>query len=50
MLAEIALIAGGYFLGSVPHLSFLSRIRRIDLNGDYHQTLWNEGGKIVARI
>jgi len=44
----MAIIAGAYFLGSLPHLSFLARLRRVDLNGDYHQTLWNKGGKIIA--
>ena len=50
MLAEIVLIAGAYLLGSLPHLTLLARLRRVNLNGDFHQTLWNKGGKSVAVI
>jgi glycerol-3-phosphate acyltransferase PlsY len=50
MLAEIALIAGAYLLGSLPHLPLLARLRHVNLNGDFHQTLWNKGGKWLAII
>ncbi len=50
MLPETALITGAYLLGSLPHLSFLARLRRVDLNGDFHQTLWEKGGKTLAII
>jgi glycerol-3-phosphate acyltransferase PlsY len=50
MLADIALIAGAYLLGSLQHLSLLARLRRVELNGDFHQSLWREGGKWPAVI
>jgi glycerol-3-phosphate acyltransferase PlsY len=50
MLPGIALIAGGYLIGSLPHLILLARFRRVSLDGDYHQTLWNKGGKTLAVI
>jgi glycerol-3-phosphate acyltransferase PlsY len=50
MLPGIALIAGGYLIGSLPHLTLLARFRRVSLDGDYHQTLWNKGGKTLAII
>jgi glycerol-3-phosphate acyltransferase PlsY len=50
MLADIALILGAYILGSVPHLSLLARLRRIDLNGDFHESLWRRAGRIIGVI
>jgi glycerol-3-phosphate acyltransferase PlsY len=48
MFAGIAVIVGAYLFGSIPHLQLLARIRRIDLSGDFHQNLWNRGGKILG--
>jgi glycerol-3-phosphate acyltransferase PlsY len=45
MLTNILFILGSYLLGSVQHLSLLARLRRVSLDGDYHQTLWSKGGK-----
>ncbi len=50
MLADTALILGAYLLGSVPHLSLLARLRHVDLSGDFHQALWNKGGKSLGVI
>ena len=48
--ADIALIIGAYLLGSVPQLSLLARLRHVDLDGDFHQSLWYQGGRGVAII
>jgi glycerol-3-phosphate acyltransferase PlsY len=50
MAADIALIVGAYLLGSVPHLRLLARLRRVNLDGDFHQSLWNRGGRLIAVI
>ncbi len=48
MGADIALILGAYLLGSVPHLPLLARLRHVDLNGDFHQSLWYRGGRVTG--
>jgi len=48
--AYIALIIGSYLLGSTPHLSLLARLRHVDLNGDFHQSLWYRGGRVIAIV
>jgi glycerol-3-phosphate acyltransferase PlsY len=48
MAADIALIVGAYLLGSVPQLSLLARLRRVNLDGDFHQSLWDRGGQAIA--
>ena len=48
MTAQILLIIAAYLLGSVPHLRFLAKLRRIGLSGDFHQELWSRGGKIFG--
>jgi len=50
MGADIALIIGSYLFGSVPHLSLLARLRHVDLNGDFHQSLWYQGGRVIAIV
>ena len=50
MWANIALILGAYILGSVPHLPLIAKLRRLDLEGDYHENLWNRAGKVVGFI
>ena len=50
MGADIALIIGSYLLGSVPHLSLLARLRHVDLKGDFHQSLWYQGGRVIAIV
>jgi glycerol-3-phosphate acyltransferase PlsY len=50
MGADIALVIGSYLLGSVPHLSLLARLRHVDLSGDFHQSLWSQGGRVIAII
>jgi len=50
MIIDTFFIVGSYLLGSVPHLSLLARLRRISLDGDYHQTLWSKGGRIFGVI
>lgn len=48
--ADIALILGAYLLGSVPHLSLLARLRHVELDGDFHQSLWYQGGRAIAAV
>ncbi len=50
MFADAALILGAYLLGSVPHLSLLAKLRHMDLDGDFHQSLWFKAGKITGVI
>jgi glycerol-3-phosphate acyltransferase PlsY len=50
MFADAALILGAYLLGSVPHLSLLAKLRHTDLDGDFHQSLWNRAGKVTGII
>ena len=46
MWADVAIIVGAYIFGSLPHLHWMAKLRGIDLGGDFHQDLWNRGGKI----
>jgi glycerol-3-phosphate acyltransferase PlsY len=48
MWADILLVLGAYLVGSLPHLHLLARLRRIDLSGDFHQDLWDRGGKFIG--
>jgi len=50
MWADIALVLGAYLLGSLPHLSFLGKLRGVDLGGDLHISLWRRGGRLVGTI
>ena len=50
MLADVVLILGAYLLGSVPHLSLLAKLRHVNLDGDFHQNLWNRAGKTIGVI
>ena len=45
MWADATLILSAYLLGSVPHLSLLAKLRRIELNGDFHESLWYRAGR-----
>jgi len=47
MWADAALILGAYLLGSLPHLSALAKLRGIELDGDYHLSLWEKAGPIL---
>ncbi|MDD5702151.1 MAG: glycerol-3-phosphate acyltransferase [Dehalococcoidales bacterium] len=47
-MINAALIIGAYLLGSVPHLRALARLRHINLNGDYHMSLWQRAGKWIT--
>jgi glycerol-3-phosphate acyltransferase PlsY len=48
MWADIVLVLGAYLFGSLPHLSLLARLRHIELTGDFHQNLWDRGGKFIG--
>ncbi|OGO00050.1 MAG: hypothetical protein A2Y90_03540 [Chloroflexi bacterium RBG_13_52_12] len=48
MLFNILLILGGYILGSAPHLILLAKIRHVNLDGDFHQDLWQRAGKVTG--
>jgi len=47
MWADVALILGAYLLGSLPHLSALAKLRGIELDGDYHISLWERAGPLL---
>ncbi len=50
MLAEIILIGGGYFFGSLPFSVALARLRGLDTSQeeDLHIALWHQTGKKLA--
>jgi glycerol-3-phosphate acyltransferase PlsY len=48
MYFDILFILGSYILGAAPHLVFLARLRRVRMQGDYHENLWNSGGKVLG--
>lgn len=48
MWTDAGIILASYLLGSVPHLAFLAKLRRIRLKGDFHENLWNRAGKVLA--
>ena len=48
MWANILLVVGAYLFGSIPHLFLLAKLRRVDLDGDYHENLWYRAGKLVG--
>jgi glycerol-3-phosphate acyltransferase PlsY len=50
ILINTALVIGAYLLGSVPQLSLLAKYRHVSLNGDYHMSLWQRAGKLIAII
>jgi glycerol-3-phosphate acyltransferase PlsY len=48
MWSDAALVLGAYLVGSLPHLKMLARLRSVQLEGDFHQGLWERGGRVVA--
>jgi glycerol-3-phosphate acyltransferase PlsY len=50
MAVDILFVLGSYLLGSVPHLSLLARLSRVNLEGDFHLSLWQHAGKIFGII
>lgn len=48
MWADILLVLGAYLFGSIPHLSLLARLRRVELDGDFHENLWYRAGKLLG--
>jgi len=48
MWADIVLVLGSYIFGSIPHLPLLAKLRRVDLEGDFHENLWYRAGRIVG--
>jgi len=48
MWANILLVLGAYLVGSIPHLSLLARLRRVELDGDFHENLWYRAGKLMG--
>jgi len=48
MWVDVTLILGAYLLGSLPHLSTLAKLRGIDLEGDYHISLWERAGPLLC--
>jgi len=50
MWDDIILVLGSYIFGSIPHLSLLARLRRVELDGDFHENLWYRAGKLLGVI
>jgi acyl phosphate:glycerol-3-phosphate acyltransferase len=50
MWSDFILVFAAYFLGGAPHLTLLARLRRVQLNGDFHQDLWKRAGKTAGFI
>ncbi len=50
MWNDVGLVSGAYFLGSLPSLPALCKLRGIDLEGDLHITLWRRGGPLVGTM
>ncbi len=48
MWADILLVLGSYIFGSIPHLSLLAKLRRVELDGDFHENLWYRAGRIIG--
>ena len=48
MWANLLLVVGAYLFGSIPHLSLLARLRRVELDGDFHENLWYRAGKLAG--
>jgi glycerol-3-phosphate acyltransferase PlsY len=48
MWANVLLVLGAYIFGSIPHLSLLAKLRRVELDGDFHENLWYRAGRIIG--
>jgi len=48
MWADFILVIGSYIFGSIPHLSLLAKLRRVELSGDFHENLWYRAGRIFG--
>lgn len=48
MWADIVLVLGSYIFGSIPHLPLLAKLRRVDLEGDFHENLWYRAGRVIG--
>jgi glycerol-3-phosphate acyltransferase PlsY len=48
MWANVLLVVGAYLFGSVPHLRFLSRLRGVRLDGDFHSGLYERAGRVIG--
>ncbi len=48
MWSDLIYILASYLLGAVPHLALLAKLRRVNLSGDFHETLWDRAGKALA--
>jgi len=46
MWTDIVLVLCSYIFGSIPHLPLLAKLRRVDLEGDFHENLWYRAGRI----
>jgi glycerol-3-phosphate acyltransferase PlsY len=48
MWSVTVLVLASYLIGTAPQLKLLARLRRVRLSGDFHENLWNKGGKGMA--
>jgi glycerol-3-phosphate acyltransferase PlsY len=48
MWADAVLVLGAYLVGAVPQLAMLARLRGVRLEGDFHEGLWEQGGRGTA--
>jgi acyl phosphate:glycerol-3-phosphate acyltransferase len=45
---DIVLILVAYLIGSAPQVAAIARMRRVELSGDYHMSLWCKAGKVIG--
>lgn len=48
--ADVIFVLGSYIFGSLPHLHFLAKLRRVELDGDFHENLWYRAGKVLGVV
>jgi glycerol-3-phosphate acyltransferase PlsY len=47
---DVVLVLGSYLIGSAPQLSALARLRRVELSGDYHMSLFQKAGIYIFSL
>ena len=49
-IGAVIIVIASYLLGALPQLKWLARLRGAELTGDFHEGLWNKGGKALAIV
>jgi glycerol-3-phosphate acyltransferase PlsY len=47
---DVIFVLGSYVFGSLPHLHFLAKLRRVELDGDFHENLWYRAGRVLGVV